>query len=177
MLGNQKEEKHPDPETMRFLLIEAMKHIDDDRDNLYQYLANWQNKACYLIGITILLVLFIFSTENSILFHFGMIGGLLAKLRRVINRSNISSDYGVSWATLFLTPLVGGITGWMSILILDFIMMVDWLNLDDLVGMSWGDPNTSSSALALAMVSGYSANLFKNSSTWLRAKWKRNRKF
>lgn len=155
------EPKQADPQVMCCQLTEAMKHIDDDRDNIYQYLADWQNKASYLIGITVLIVLFIFSQEHSILFHFGMIGGLLSKLRGAINRNNISTDYGVSWATLFLTPLVGGITGWVSILLLNFVMSMDWLNLDDLLGMSWGDLDTSSSALALALVFGYSASLFE----------------
>jgi len=155
------EVKQTDPQVMRYQLIEAMKLIDDDRDNLYQYLADWQNKASYLIGITVLIALFIFSSEHNILFHFGMIGGLLAKLRGVINRNNIPADYGVSWATLFLTPLVGGITGWVAILMLNFVMSMDWLNLDDLLGMSWGDLDTSASALALALVFGYSATLFE----------------
>jgi len=90
-----------------------------------------------------------------------MIGGLLAKLPGVINRNNIPADYGVSWATLFLTPLAGGITSWVAILLLDFVVMMDWLNLDDLLGMFWGDFETSSPVLALALFFGYSATLFE----------------
>lgn len=160
MLATQ-EVKQPEPELMRYQLVEAMKHIDDDRDNIYQYLADWQNKASYLIGITIMIVLFIFSQPHNILFYFGMIGGLLAKLRGVINRNNIPADYGVSWATLFLTPLVGGITGWVSILLLNLIKTMGWLNMDKLLAMTWGGNETAPSALALAMVFGYSATLFE----------------
>jgi hypothetical protein len=154
-------EQNPDEVLMRHQLVESMKQIDDDRDNLYQYLADWQNKATYLIGITILIILYIFTGPNSILFHFGMIGGLLAKLRGVINRNNIPADYGVSWATLFLTPLVGGITGWTAILLLNFINNMGWFDLQKLLSVSWEEAHTSSSALALALVFGYSATLFE----------------
>ncbi len=160
-IRNTLAEEEQNYERMRSQLVEAMKLIDDDRDNLAQYMADWQNKSTFMIALAVLMILFIIEQPNHVLFHFGMIGGLLAKMRGAINRKQASVDYGVSWATLFLTPLVGGITGWAGLLLLHFTAQLELLNLQQLLADSWETAHTSTSALALAMFFGYSATLFE----------------
>jgi hypothetical protein len=48
----------------------------------------------------------------GLLLRVGAVGGLLSRLSRNLQRADVPTDYGASWATLYLSPVVGALTGW-----------------------------------------------------------------
>jgi hypothetical protein len=42
----------------------------------------------------------------------------LSRLARTLKRADVPTDYGASWTTLFLSPIVGGLSGWFGILLI-----------------------------------------------------------
>lgn len=146
-------------EARRKLLEDGLSIIYDARDNFYASLAEWQNKASWLVFVSLLL-LGVLGTigENPMLLAAGAIGGLAAKLRGVVYRSDQPIDYGVSWATLFLTPLVGALSGWAGVAIVLFSVKVGIMGA--LGDVTWAGADKMPEALGLAILFGFSASLF-----------------
>ncbi len=90
----------------------------------------------------------------------GAIGGLLSKLRGAVNRANVPFDYGVSWTTLFLAPLVGALTGWAGVLLATALVEVSVFS-KEFFDIDWMNASAEPEALALAVVFGFSAALFE----------------
>jgi len=143
------------------LLKEAQGMLLDARDNYFEILADWQNKASWLVMTSVLIILALGVTAGNIeLCLLGAIGGLLSRLRKVLWRKHVGFDYGVSWSTLFLSPLVGALTGWSGVLL---IMVLIKLNVLGTVfeGFEWSQAIDKPEVLALAVAFGFSATLFE----------------
>ncbi len=148
---------------LKLLLIKSYECLFDARDTYFETLADWQNKAMWLVmvGLSILLMLGL-GSGNAILLVLGAVGGLLTRMKKVLERKNIGFDYGMSWSTLFLSPLVGALTGWAGVLLVYFLVDIGLLGdlLKPLLDAPWSGAHQSSVAMALAVTFGFSANLF-----------------
>ena len=149
-------------QSLRQLLVEGQRVYYEYRDDYYEMLADWQNKAMWLTYITVLFIALLLWVEtNAMLLVAGGIGGLLSKLRSVIQKPDIPNDYGFSWSTLFLTPLIGVLTGWAGVYMV--IVMMDVGVFGDIftkvLSESQGCPFAAS--MVITIVFGYSAGLFE----------------
>lgn len=150
----------------RIALLQCLTRINyESRDNNFEGLAVLTNKAFLLIISSVILVslLMYFHPEVIKLLLYGAIGGLLAKLRGMIRQGKNAADYGASWSSLFLMPMVGAITGWAGTLmvialgwegiIIDLIPEGEPMDLDCIDEVPMG--------IAIAILFGYSASLFE----------------
>jgi hypothetical protein len=85
---------------------------------------------------------------------------VLSRLQRVLFRERILSDYGMSWALLFLAPIAGALTAWAGLLLLVAlqdaeIVTINFLSEDDPLT----DPSTS--VLAVGVVLGFFERFFE----------------
>jgi hypothetical protein len=109
----------PDINALRALLVEALTYLNDEIDNTFAQLVSWQTKAVFLAGVGCgLIVLLAAAVGNPVLFIAGATGGYLSRLARTLKRADVPSDYGASWTTLFLSPIVGALSGWFGILLI-----------------------------------------------------------
>jgi len=142
----------------RALLLEATQLIYDYRDTNYDTLASWQNKASWLVGCGILLIVSLSALiPNAIFFLVGAAGGYLSRLGRELKREDVPSDYGASWSTIFLSPVVGAITGWAGLLLA--IMLARLGILGSALELDWNHP-MEPVALGMAFLLGFSERLF-----------------
>jgi hypothetical protein len=104
---------------LRALLVEALAYLNDEDVNTFAQLVGWQTKAVWLAGVGCSLVVGLsFAVGNPVLFIAGAAGGYLSRLARTLKRADVPTDYGASWTTLFLSPIVGGLSGWFGILLI-----------------------------------------------------------
>jgi hypothetical protein len=142
------------------LVKEAKSAIYRDEDRRFEALADAQNKALWLVLVAAMILagLSAIFSQAVVLFLAGAAGGLLARLRKVVSKRSEPFDYGVSWTVLFLSPLVGALTGWAGALL--FLLLESWAVLSDkFFVISLTDPTWST--LIVALVFGYSATLFE----------------
>jgi hypothetical protein len=106
-------------EVLRALLVEAATYQSDEDVNTFAQLVGWQTKAVWLAGVGCsLLVVLAYAVGNPVLFIAGAAGGYLSRLGRTLKRADVPTDYGASWTTLFLSPIVGALSGWFGILLI-----------------------------------------------------------
>jgi hypothetical protein len=142
----------------RALLLEATQIIYEYRDTKYDTLASWQNKAIWLIGCGILFIVALAAIiPNAIFFLVGAAGGYLSRLSRELKRDDVPSDYGASWSTVFLSPVVGALTGWAGLLLA--IMLARLGILGNALELDWNNPYEPV-ALGIAFMLGFSERLF-----------------
>jgi hypothetical protein len=107
-----------DEQALRALLVEALTYLNDQIDHTFAQLVGWQTKAVWLAGVGCGLVVVLAAVVgNPVLFVAGAAGGYLSRLSRTLKRVDVPSDYGASWTTLFLSPIVGALSGWFGILL------------------------------------------------------------
>jgi hypothetical protein len=92
----------------------------------------------WLIGCASLLIVSLGAAlQHEVFFLVGATGGLLSRLSRSLQRADVPTDYGASWTTLFLSPVVGALAGWCGVLLLILasqlnivgsVLKVDWCN-------------------------------------------------
>jgi hypothetical protein len=70
-----------------------------------------------------------------------------------------AADYGHSWTTLFLSPLVGAVSAWFGIAIIVFLTELDILG-EALAVISWDTPANNPVTITAAVVLGFSERLF-----------------
>ena len=153
-----------DRKRLRALLKEASQLLYERRDGTFEMLWEWNNKGLWLTTAAALLVLCLAGLGNGQLLLLGAVGGLLSKLRGIVKRRSVPYDYGVSWTTLFLTPLVGALTGWVGVLLVplflqlgllgEFFKLGEFFQLEPVSGSA--DPK----ALAIALFFGLGATYF-----------------
>lgn len=154
---------------LRSHVTEARRLISNSRDNYYEELSDWQQKALWLVIVTGAIVLLLATTDQSTTIYllFGATGGLLARLAKTMSAKDIGFDYGVSWSILFLAPLVGALMGWAGVMISDFMLALDILKLPDTlfskVAEKKGELNilSDNSKDVLSLLFGFSATLFE----------------
>jgi hypothetical protein len=125
---------------------------------------DWQEKTCWLVFSALFLIALIglLSSGHDVLIA-GAIGGLASKLRGVMNRKQVPTDYGASWATLFLAPPVGALSGWSGIVLVHLFVETGLFG----AGLSMFEAESlealmqAPEAFAIALVFGYSASLFE----------------
>jgi hypothetical protein len=106
-------------EVLRALLVEAATYQSGEDVNTFAQLVGWQTKAVWLAGVgCTLLVVLAYAVGNPVLFIAGASGGYLSRLGRTLKRADVPTDYGASWTTLFLSPIVGALSGWFGILLI-----------------------------------------------------------
>jgi Abnormal spindle-like microcephaly-assoc'd, ASPM-SPD-2-Hydin len=143
----------------RALLAEAFSANYQREDITYTDLISWQNKASWLVGcgLGLILVLSGVVRHHSIIFLVGGLGGLLSRLSRSLDRKDVPTDYGASWTTLFLSPVAGALGAWAGILLSGLAVQLNILG--PAFNTDWTDPSQPM-ALAIALVFGFSERLF-----------------
>jgi hypothetical protein len=98
------------------LLGEGVAFISADREKSYTDLMIWQNKASWLIFLgCALIIMCTLAREWPILFLAGAAGGFLSRLARAVKGTATPTDYGASWTTFFLSPVLGALMGGLAL--------------------------------------------------------------
>ena len=140
-------------------LAEGLAIIYGDRDTGFAALMEWQNKAMWLSTVALLIIVALALVfEHEWLFLIGAAGGLMSRLARSLFRDNLPTDYGASWTTLFLSPLVGAIAAWFGILMIAALVAAEVLG-PLMAGVRW-PPAFDALTIALAFTLGFSERLF-----------------
>jgi hypothetical protein len=151
----------PDPQTerrWRSLLSEALGIVYDNTDTNFASLASWHNKTAYLVVAGLLLIIALAGAlQHGVLFLAGAAGGLLSRLSRSLYRQDVPTDYGASWTSLFLSPVVGALAGWSGVLVVNFAVQVNVLGA--FFKTDWCNP-WSPFTLGIALAMGFSERLF-----------------
>lgn len=154
-------ESAPQPQSQRraSLLSEARNQLYDSSDTEFASIASWHKKTAWLVGSSLLLVVVLSATfGNATFFLLGALGGLMSRLSRVLVRQQVPTDYGFSWTTLFLSPMVGALAGWSGMLLL--ALAVKYQVLGELfASVKWTNPQ-SELAMGLALLLGTSEKMF-----------------
>jgi hypothetical protein len=140
------------------LLAQALACSYDSEYNTYSALVSWQNKASWLVGCGLLLIVTLTASfpTQAVLFLAGATGGLLSRLSRSLNRKDAPTDYGASWTTLFLSPVAGALGGWVGVLVAALAVQLKVLNAA--MGVDWEKPY-GPMVLAVALAFGFSERL------------------
>ena len=72
-------------------------------------------------------------------------------------RDDVPNEYGVSWVPLFLSPVMGALSAWAGILVLDLLRQ--WEVLGSAVVIDWSNPYRTTT-LAIAFALGFAERLF-----------------
>ncbi|MGB9236846.1 MAG: Ig domain-containing protein [Terriglobales bacterium] len=140
------------------LLSEALGLLYDRTDTDFDTLISWQNKTVWLVGTgSLLIVSLAAALQHEVLFLVGATGGLLSRLSRSLQRADVPTDYGASWTTLFLSPVVGALAGWSGVLLV--VVAVELNVLGAVFKVDWCDPYCPL-ALGLAFLLGFSERAF-----------------
>ena len=140
-------------------LGEALAIIYGDRDTKFAALMEWQNKAMWMTNVALLVIAvmsIVFGHEE--LFLVGAAGGLMSRMARALFREDVPTDYGASWTTLFLSPLLGAIAAWFGILLIVSLRHFGVLG-EEFDRVVW-PPENNALTLALAFLLGFSERLF-----------------
>ena len=151
----------PLPQSQRraSLLSVALNKLYDSTDTEFASIASWHKKTAWLVGLSLLLVVVLTATfGHATFFLLGALGGLMSRLSRVLVRQQLPTDYGFSWTTMFLSPMVGALAGWSGVLLL--ALAVKYKVLGDLfASVSWAEPQ-SELVMGLALLLGVSERMF-----------------
>ena len=174
MAGNIKdliEKQGVEEADLRAMLIEALTYLNDENDSRFAQLVGWQTKSVWLVGVgSALIIVLAFAVGNPVLFIAGAAGGYLSRMARQLKRADVPTDYGASWTTLFLSPILGALSGWFGILLV--ILLAD--NKLGVLGaafqaIEWCCP-LAPLTLGLAFALGFSERLFDGIISSLEAK-------
>jgi hypothetical protein len=149
------------PQMQRRLVAQATAMIYESRDRHFTALLEWQNKAMWMILAALLIITATAVLGDHIfLFFAGAAGGLLSRLARTLQRQDVPIDYGASWTTLFLSPLLGALSAWYGIALITFLSRPELPFLgrafDD---VQWNTP-ISTATVAAAVILGFSERWF-----------------
>jgi hypothetical protein len=108
----------PNENQINALLGEVLALVYEQRDREFTVLVTWHNKALWLIYVTLALILAASWLGGAQVLLVGAVGGLLSRLGRVHRATNLPTDYGAYWTTLFFSPLVGALAAWGGFLLL-----------------------------------------------------------
>jgi hypothetical protein len=145
-------------ERCKALLAEALVANYDATDSSFADLVSWQNKTAWLVVIGLMLIVALSaSLGHAVLFLIGGTGGLLSRLSRSLYRKDVPTDYGASWTTLFLSPVVGALGGWTGILLSTVAIKVGVLGT--LFSVNWDSPYDPMT-LGIALLFGVSERAF-----------------
>jgi hypothetical protein len=151
------------------LLGETLSIIYDHSDRDYTAFMSWQNKAVWLVGCSLLFILSLTAAlQHGVLLLVGGVGGLLSRLSRSLQRADVPTDYGASWTTLFLSPVVGALMGWSGVLLVIIGVKLGVLGTA-FNRVEWCNP-WSAFTLGVAFLMGFSERAFDGILTQLEEK-------
>jgi hypothetical protein len=145
---------------LRQQLGEGLAILYTHTDTKFAELMEWHNKAMYLVYVALLAVMvlgLVFHHEE--LFLIGGVGGLMSRMARSLFRADVPNDYGASWTTLFLSPLLGAIAAWVGIAVIIWLREMNVLDDELFARIDWGRP-TDAVITAMAFTLGFSERLF-----------------
>ena len=146
-------------ENLKQQLTEGLAIIYDERDMKFLDLMELHNKAMWMAHLAVITILVLAASfGHEALFLFGAAGGLMSRMARTLVRHE-PADYGHSWTTLFLSPLVGAVSAWFGIAIIVFLTELNILG-EALAVISWDTPANNPVTITLAVVLGFSERLF-----------------
>ena len=142
----------------RALLSEFLEELYNARDTKFVNLATLQNKVTWLVIIGLVLLGVLVSMNFETVLLAGVIGGLLSRLQRVLVRRDVPSDYGVSWALLFLTPVSAALSAWAGLFVLTAMQQLQVINLERVFDASNANliRHPSDAVIGLAILFGFS---------------------
>jgi hypothetical protein len=143
---------------LRALLAQGLNAVYRREDNSYADLVSWQNKASWLVGCGLILILALTGVfqHHAILLLVGGVGGLLSRLSRSLDRKDVPTDYGASWTTLFLSPVAGALGAWAGLLVTGLAAELGVLSAT--FKASFANP-CDAKTLAIALVFGFSERM------------------
>ena len=150
-----------DIKACRACLQDSLAFIYDTRDNRYNELDTWDNEAIWMVTSGLLLIAVLgFAVGNAPLFLLGAAGGFLGRLTNLFKVKFGSADYGLYWDPLFMSPVLGALTGWTGVLLVTFMGKEGLGILGQMFDkVNWSDP-LHPYALALAFLFGLSERFF-----------------
>jgi hypothetical protein len=102
----------------RALAEEACNQVYEQRDTEFADIASWHKKTSWLVAVGLMLIVVLAAQFGHVeFFLLGALGGLLGRLSRTQDTRALPTDYGAYWTTLFLSPVVGALTGWGCLLL------------------------------------------------------------
>jgi hypothetical protein len=139
------------------LLAEARSIIYESDDNDFTELCVWHRKTMWLTFCSLLLIVCLATfLHNGVLFLVGATGGLLSRLQRSLYSQNVPTDYGASWTTLYLSPVLGALAGWSGILLMTDLVKLNIIG--SAVNVDWYNPYAPVT-LGFALLFGISERL------------------
>jgi hypothetical protein len=156
----------PAQDRWKQLLLEALNFIYTKREEDFGALTIWQSKAAWLALIACTFIVATVAAQGGgMLFLAGAVGGYMSRLARALQAKDIPTDYGASWNTLFLSPLLGALAGFFGVLLLQGLGssgLLQGLGLAD----TGAKPNLAQASTltlaALAFILGFSERLFNS---------------
>jgi hypothetical protein len=146
-------------EHLKQQLAEALTILYNNNDTRFSGLMEWTNKSMWLVYLSLIVIAMVSAVfRHSELFLLGAAGGLMSRMARSLHREDVPNDYGASWTTLFLSPLLGAISAWFG------ITLMMWLYQMGVLGAAFAriDWNNGIDAvlIAMAFTLGFSERLF-----------------
>jgi hypothetical protein len=146
----------PSEAEARAVLEEALVEIYDARDTKFVNLATQQNKVTWLISVALVLIGALVTLGYALVLLAGAVGGILSRLQRELSRRSVPSDYGLSWAVLFLSPVTGALSAWGGLFVLVALQALGVVDLTNLLPKGASLTTPPDAAIGLAMVLGIS---------------------
>lgn len=148
---------------LRTLTIEAFQIIASAESTRLEHAAESQRRTVWLSCVGLMVVLIIGLLGRRTLLLFGALGGFLAPLTTIWQRAepsqSVTDKYTTSWGLLLLSPVAGALAAISGLLLLRFLADPDINVMGEVFRKSWDSPR-SSIAIALALVFGFSGQLF-----------------
>ena len=121
----------PDVEAERHLLACALDSLYSELDFGFWQEVNRYSKGMWLAGSALLLILAVaFFVGNPVFLLVGAVGGFISRLGRALNADKegaASPEFNSFWTTLFISPLMGALTGWAGVLLVSLGLELDLL--------------------------------------------------
>jgi hypothetical protein len=147
------------PERWRALAREAKNLLYASEDAAFSWTASWHKKTTWLCFVGLALICVLAATlRHEFLFTLGALGGLIGRMQRGLLRDKAPVDYGQSWNTLFLSPVVGALAGWGGVLLVAMAVQAKLLG-ELFKGVTW-DEKPQVLVLGIALLLGLSERFF-----------------
>jgi hypothetical protein len=78
-----------------------------------------------------------------------------------MTRRDVPSDYGLSWAVLFLSPVTGALSAWAGLFVLLVLKALGVIDLEAVLPATLKLTDPTDGAIALAIVLGFSERFFQ----------------
>jgi hypothetical protein len=151
-------EPHPtfDAELAKATLHEYLRELYTWRDTKFVNLATQQNKVTWLILVALVVMGALVQLDFYLLMLAGAVGGVLSRLQRELVRRDVPSDYGVSWALMFLSPVAGALSAWAGLHLLVLLQELDIIDLASLLPSDVNLTDPTNGLFGLAVLLGIS---------------------